>query len=198
MGRLHEFREPFIDPRYCRRGLRSMIAAVFVALPLGVVLLLAACGIPANTSGANDALSAASTASPGRTPVTANPPANAVSLSSDHASYTPSSTIIVTLSNTLATSVRTFDHQTNCTIVTLQHQTTTGWTNVGGCAMMIATRIVEISAGETRKITLSPGAGQIHATPWPTGTYRAVLHYALPGQDLSAGAVATTPTFTIG
>jgi hypothetical protein len=197
MSRVSDAHQPFTNPRNTRRGLRSKIAAVFVALPLGVAFLLTACGIPANTSGANDALSAASTASPGRKPVTANPPANAVSLSSDHASYTPASTIVVTLSNTLATSVRTFDHQTNCTIVTLQRQTTSGWTNVGGCAMMIATRIVEITTGETRKIALSPGAGQIHATPWPAGTYRVVLHYALPGQDLSAGTLATTPTFTI-
>jgi hypothetical protein len=197
MSRVSDVRRPVINPRNSRRGLRSIIAAVFVALLLGVVLMLAACGVPANTAGSNDALSAASTASSGRTPVTANPPANAVSLSSDHASYTPSSTIIVTLSNTLATSVRTFDHQTSCSIVTLQRQTTSGWSNVGGCALMIATRIVDISAGETRKIALSPGAGQIHATPWPTGMYRVILHYALPGQDMSAGNTATTPTFTI-
>lgn len=197
MSRVSDVRQPFTHPRNSRRGLRSMTVAVFVALLLGAVLMLAACGVPANTAGSNDALSAASTASSGRTPVSANPPANAVSLRSDHTSYTPSSTIIVTLSNTLATSVRTFDHQTNCTIVTLQRQTTNGWSNVGGCAMMIATRIVEIAAGETRKIALSPGAGQMHATPWPAGTYRVTVHYALPGQDMSALTVVTTPTFTI-
>lgn len=198
MSRVSDVRQPLTNPRNSRRGLRSMTDAVFVALLLGVVLMLATCGVPASTAGSNDALSAASTASSGRTPVTANPPANAVSLSSDHASYTPLSTVTVTLSNTLTTSVRTFDHQTNCTIVTLQRQTTSGWSNLGGCATMIATRIVEIAAGETRKIALSPGAGQMHATPWPTGTYRVIVHYALPGQDMSAGNTATTPTFTIG
>jgi hypothetical protein len=193
MGRVFDARQQSTHPRIAWRGLRK----IFAALPLGVVLLLVACGVPANTSGANSALSAATTASPGRTPMTANPPANAVSLSSDHTSYASSSTITVTLSNTLATSIRATDHQTSCSIVTLQRQTSSGWTNVGGCALMIATRIVEINAGETRKIALAPGAGQIHATAWAAGTYRVVLHYALPGQDMSAGNVAMTPTFTI-
>ena len=110
------------------------------------------------------------------------PPTDAVTLSADHTAYTPSSTINVTLINHRSTSIFTFDHQTSCTILTLQRQTTNGWVATGGCALGRMTQRVEIKAGATMQIALAPGAGQIHATPWPAGTYRVILNYALQSQ----------------
>jgi hypothetical protein len=56
---------------------------------------------------------------------------------------------------------------------------------------------VEIKAGATMKISLAPSAGQIHPTPWPAGTYRAVLGYSLQQQEMATSATVTTPIFTI-
>ena len=125
------------------------------------------------------------------------PPTDAITLTTDHALYTTSSTIIVTLINGRSTSIYTFDHQTSCTILTLQRQTASGWQAVGGCAMGRMTMHVEIKAGATMKISLAPSAGQIHPAPWPAGTYRAVLNYALQKQNMAAGTMATSATFTV-
>jgi hypothetical protein len=171
-----------------------------------VLLLLAACGVTTTSDqqpgGASTGTSMVTTATtsavtPGGTPVSSLPPTDAVTLSSDSRSYTPSSTITVTLTNHRSTSIFTFDHQTSCTIIALQQQTDTGWKIAGECLLGSATRLVEIKAGETMKIALAPSTGTIRATPWPAGTYRAALQYALSGQDMGAGTVAATPTFTI-
>lgn len=171
-------------------------------LPLALVLLLAACGVTTTTElqpgGTSNGTPTTTSATPGGTPVSSVPPTNAVDLSSDHTSYTPSSTINITLINHRSTSIFTFDHQTSCTILTLQRQTTTGWENVVGCAMGRPTQLIEIKAGATMQIALAPGAGQIQATPWPSGMYRAVLNYALQRQDMATTIMMATPTFTIG
>lgn len=168
--------------------------------PLVLVLLLAGCGVSTTIGGApsGDA-TATATATPGGTPVSSVPPTSAVTLSADHASYSPSSTITITVTNNRSTSIFTFDHQTSCTILTLQRQKASGWENVGGCAMGRATRQVEIKAGATMQVTLAPGAGQMQAIPWPTGTYRAVLNYALQPQEMANAnmILAATPNFTI-
>jgi hypothetical protein len=124
------------------------------------------------------------------------PPTQAIALSSDRTHYTSSSTITVTLTNQYLTSIITFDHQSGCTILTLQRQTNSGWQPVGACAMGRATRQITIAAGETIQIMLAPGAGQLQARLWPTGTYRAVFHYTLPEQDTVAAV--DTAVFTIG
>jgi hypothetical protein len=130
--------------------------------------------------------------------VSSVPPTNAITLTTDHASYTTSATIIVTLINGRSTSIFAFDHQTSCTILTLQRQTASGWQPVGGCAQGRMTVQVEIKAGANMKITLSPSAGQIHPAPWPAGTYRAVLNYSLQKQEMATGSMAVSPTFSLG
>jgi len=174
-------------------------------VPIVLVLTLAACGVttageqqPGGTTSGTPTATAASTASSGGgTPVSSVPPTGAVTLTTDQASYTTSSTILVTLTNHRSTSIFAFDHQTSCTILTLQRQTASGWQAVGGCALGRMTVQVEIQAGANMKITLAPAAGQIHPTPWPAGTYRAVLSYALQKQEMATGDSATTPTFAI-
>ncbi|HEX5547338.1 MAG TPA: hypothetical protein VFX24_08010 [Ktedonobacterales bacterium] len=172
-------------------------------VPVALVLMLAACGVtttgeqPGGTTGNTPAATAASTATSGGTPVSSVPPTNAITLTTDHASYTTSATIIVTLINGRSTSIFTFDHQTSCTILTLQRQTASGWQPVGGCAQGRMTVQVEVKAGANMKITLSPSAGQIHPAPWPAGTYRAVLNYSLQKQEMATGSMAASPTFSL-
>jgi len=175
-------------------------------VPIVLVLTLAACGVttageqqPGGTTSGTPTATAASTASSGGgTPVSSVPPTGAVTLTTDQASYTTSSTILVTLTNHRSTSIFAFDHQTSCTILTLQRQTASGWQAVGGCAQGRMTVQVEIKAGANMKITIAPTAGQIHPTPWPAGTYRVALNYALQKQEMATGSMAASPTFTIG
>jgi hypothetical protein len=186
----------FVTWQSWRRGLGRV-------LPLALVLLLAACGVTTTTGlqpgGAlNATTTATSAATPGGTPVSSVPPTDAVVLSIDHTSYTPSSTINVTLINHRATSIFTFDHQTSCTILTLQRQTPSGWEATGGCALGRMTQQVEIKAGATMQIALAPGAGQMHVTPWPAGTYRVILNYALQAQNMSATTPVASAMFAIG
>ena len=172
-----------------RRSLGLLLLLALCAL----TLVLAACGVPAN-----GIASGSPTATQGGTPVSSVPPTSAVTLVNDRSSYTPSSAITVMLTNHRATSIFTFDHQTSCTILTLERQTTGGWETTGGCAMGRPTQRVEIKAGETVKILLAPDAGQIHAAPWPAGTYRVVLRYTLQTGDTATGTTAASPTFSIG
>ena len=166
---------------------------LLLVLTCALALLVAACGVPAS-----GIASGTPTPAQGGTPVSSVPPTSAVTLVNDRPSYTPSSAITVLLTNHRATSIFTFDHQTSCTILTLERQTTSGWEATGGCAMGCPTQRVEIKAGETMKILLAPDAGQIHATPWPTSTYRVVLRYTLQTGDTATGTQVTTPTFSIG
>ena len=167
------------------------------------LLTLAACGVTTTNGQLGGAVSGTPTATttsattPGGTPVSSVPPTDAVTLTTDRTSYTTSATIIVTLSNHRSTSVFAFDHQTSCTILTLQRQTASGWQAVGGCSLGRMTQQIEVKAGETMKITIAPDAGQIHPMPWPAGTYRAVLNYALQKQNMAARTMATSATFTV-
>lgn len=180
------------------------LARVGWIVPVALVLTLAACRVtttgeqqPGGATSSTPTATAASTATPGGTPVSSVPPTDAITLTTDHGSYTTSATIIVTLINHRSTSIFTFDHQTSCTILTLQRQTSSGWQAVGGCAQGRMTVQIEIQAGANMKLTLAPTAGQIHPTPWPAGTYRAVLSYSLQKQEMAMGNTATTPTFAI-
>lgn len=170
-------------------------------LPFALALWLAACGVSSSTSlggatgtpthAASETVTTA-TMTPRPAVTSTESPVSDVTLSTDNTTYSPSSTITVVLVNHRSSRIVTYDHQTSCTILTLQRQTATGWQNVGGCALGIATRQVTIDAGQTMKIALSPGGGQIRATPWPTGTYRAVLSFS----PLTAPGVASTPNET--
>ncbi|HEY7340566.1 MAG TPA: hypothetical protein VH591_06785 [Ktedonobacterales bacterium] len=171
---------------------------------MALVLMLAACGVtttseqqPGGATSATPTATTASTATPKGTPVPSVPPTSAITLTTDHASYTTSATIIVILINGRPDSIFAFDHQTSCTILTLQRQTGSGWQPVGGCAQGRMTVQVEIKAGATMKISLAPSAGQIHPTPWPAGAYRVVLSYALQKQEMATGSMAVTSMFTI-
>jgi hypothetical protein len=123
-------------------------------------------------------------------PPTPSPaPGPAVTLTTDRVAYTPSDAITVTLVNGHSASVFTTDHHTGCSIITLRQQAGSGWRDVGGCRMGIATRIVEIPAGETKVVTLPPGAGELRPMPWPVGTYRAQVRYGLSRETLGDLAV---------
>lgn len=124
-------------------------------------------------------------------------PAPAITLTTDRASYAPSDPITVTLVNGHTASVFTTDHQTGCSIITLRRQVGATWQITGGCMMGRATRIIEIPAGETVVVTLHPGAGLLRPTPWPTGTYHALVRYALARDAMSDGISVESAEFLV-
>lgn len=170
-----------------------------LALCLLGCLLLAACGVSTATGRDGQLASIHTTPSPTLTPSVSptSPPAHGVILTVARSTYTRSSTITVTLTNGSAAAIYAYDHQTSCTILSLQRLVSSGWQTVGECALGVLTRQVEIHAGETMKISLAPGAGTIRAAPWPAGTYRAILRYTLNGQATDVGNTVTTDDFTV-
>jgi hypothetical protein len=195
-------RVPLLETvRLTSRGVPSVWRSAAIALGLLGCLLLAACGVtPAPGLGGQS--SANTTPAPTGTPATpaaadTQLPSGSVVLTVASGEYTRSSTIIVTLTNRSSGSIFAYDHQTSCTILSLQRQTSGGGQTVGACALGILTRQIEIRAGETMKIALAPGAGTIRAAPWPAGTYHAVLRYTLRAQATSPGATAMTGEFTV-
>ena len=130
-------------------------------------------------------------------PTPSSAPGPAVTLTTDRASYTPSDVITVTLVNGHSASVFTTDHHTGCSIITLRRETDGGWRDVGRCMMGIATRIIEVPTGETIVVTLRPGAGELRPTPWPVGTYRALVHYALTRETLGDSLSVESASFVV-
>lgn len=152
-------------------------ALAWIALCL-VSLAVAACGATAGGS-------------TGGTPVSTTPPTQAVSLATDHASYSPTTSIVVTITNRRQASVYSMDHQSLCAIVTLELQINGAWVTQRPCKLMIATRIVEVAPGTTQ-ITLAPGD-----TPWPVGAYRLVFHYGVSKGDDMSGLAVESAQFTV-
>jgi hypothetical protein len=74
------------------------------------------------------------------------------------------------------------DHQTDCTIVTLQMRTTTGgWVPVNPCKLMTVTRLHETAAGATSMVRL------VRSATFPASkTLRSVVGYrpAAAGKDV--------------
>jgi hypothetical protein len=118
-----------------------------------------------------------------------------VTVTVDKTHYAPQDTITVTISNGLATTISTTDHQTNCTIVTLERLANGAWQAEGVCRLKTPTRIVPISPGMTVQ--------QLSSSPWPTGTYRVAFRYftepdAVQGASPGQGGLVYSTTFTIG
>lgn len=90
-----------------------------------------------------------------------------VVLTLDKASYTTSDSIRVTIANGLATAISTTDHQSGCTVVTLERWASGAWQAQGLCRLMTPTRIIDLAPGTT--------AQQLGATQ--PGTYRIAFHY---------------------
>ncbi len=120
-----------------------------------------------------------------------------ITLTTDRTAYAPPETITVRLVNSHPASVFTTDHQTCCSIITLLRQDNGRWVTAGGCMMGRATRVIEIPAGESMLITLTPGAGLLRPTPWPAGTYRAVFRYSLAREAMGASVTVESAEFTV-
>ncbi len=162
-----------------RHYVRGVMCCVLTLLAISG---LAACRQTTGGTGGTDSVN-----SPG--------PTHGVVVEVGAATYHVNDTINVNVKNELTADITVTDHQTSCTIVQLQIQTSAGWQNQGGCAMGVATRRMPMKAGNTTAVALSPSAGQISVKPWPAGTYRIAFTYQIG--EAASETVYSAP-FTIG
>jgi hypothetical protein len=104
--------------------------------------------------------------------------ANAVIVTTDRAVYTPSETVVVTIANHLTTTVLAADHQTSCSIVSLELLLGQTWQRQNPCLLMSPTRLIEIHPGDASVLRMPPPM-QAGSAAWPSGTYRVVFAYQM-------------------
>ena len=113
--------------------------------------------------------------------------------------------IAVEVANGLTTQITTSDHQSGCTIVTLQSQDANGlWQVIAPCRQGTPTRLIPIAAGSSMTQTLGPPSTGSSAS-WSKGTYRLMLGYTFQVdtasatvQPSSAPSPVYSTQFTIG
>jgi hypothetical protein len=135
--------------------------------------------------------------------MTANPTPGPVTLhlGQTHAGVTDA--VSATIANDLPQAILVEDHQSECTVVTLERQEGGGWLAVAPCQLETPTRLVPIPSGTTQAVTLRPEGGP-QPRVWQAGTYRFALRYSVGAEGQTslaalapAGAVYSQ-TFTIG
>ena len=169
-----------------------------------LLLLFAGCGLAHSAVGADQ--SAGPTASATRVATmtaipTPSPGAVTLRLGQTHSGVTD--TVSVTVTNILPQAILVEDHQSQCTVVTLERQEGGGWLAVAPCLLETPTRLLPIPSGTAQTVTLRPEGGP-QPRVWQAGTFRFALHYSAgtEGQTSRAALAPTTivysQTFTIG
>jgi hypothetical protein len=105
--------------------------------------------------------------------------------------YRPGASIGITILNRTSQRIVFSDHQSECSVVLLQHQTALSWEPVALCKLMIVTRLHELAAGASQTVSLM-------APVQPAGTYRVVFSYN-GGTSLNRGSlqVSYSPQFQV-
>lgn len=174
------------------RTAQHWTSAGFVLLPL---LFLSGCGPSGLSGGAGQqgAATPSTTASATRVAtMTVTPPPGAVTLllGQTHAGVTDA--VSVTVANGLPTTIVVADHQSECTVVTLERQAGAKWLAVASCQLETPTRLLPIPSNAARTVKLQPADGpQPHV--WQAGTFRFMLQYST-GAQTSAGKQTNTAT----
>lgn len=185
-----------------RRTTRML--ALGAALAALVTLVLGGCGVTTSgtgigteTGGTTTPL-ASPTASPAASPAASATPTGvtivrgSVTVTLDKAQFIPGEAIVVSINNGLPQSIFVADHQTRCSLVTLELQTGSGWQAMAPCLMMTPTGTIEIKAGTTNiQRLLAPS----QPPEWPAGTYRVRLPYAF--QRFGSPKIIYSTTFAV-
>ncbi|MBA3822695.1 MAG: hypothetical protein H0X24_02180, partial [Ktedonobacterales bacterium] len=140
---------------------------------VGLVLSLAACGV----TGGSTANEPGGNATP--TPTGGNgggtPAPDKVTVLLDKAQYGVGDTFTISVVNRVATPITASDHQSACSIVTVQVERNGAWVNIGKCLQGKPTQRITLAANATTTIAMAPGVMSLAAnTTWQAGTYRAV------------------------
>ena len=139
--------------------------------------------------------------------MTATPAPGAVTLhlGQTHAGVTDA--VSVTVTNDLPQAILLEDHQSECTVVTLERQEGSGWLAVAPCQLETPTRVVPIPSGAAQTVMLRPEGGT-QPRVWQAGTYRFALNYSAGAENgaegqtnpaaLAPAGVVYSQTFIIG
>jgi hypothetical protein len=111
-----------------------------------------------------------------------------VTLTRGTARYSSCDRITAVIANGLTTPISAADHQTNCTLLTLQQAVAGGWQPEPPCRWQTPTRLVTIPANSAILQELAAGSG------WPAGTYRLTFTYF----SGTTRATVSSAAFTIG
>jgi hypothetical protein len=179
------------------RTVQFRTSAAFVAT---LLLLLTGCGQVRPATGAGQRGGATVSATK---VATMTPSSGAVTLRLGQAHAGVTDTVSVTVVNGLPPPILVEDHQSECTVVTLERQGDGGWLVVAPCQLETPTLLQSIRSGATQTVTLRP-AGGLQPRMWQAGTYRFALSYSA-GEDgqrslaaLAPAAIVYSQTFTIG
>lgn len=126
----------------------------------GAILLLAGCGFsqtPSTSTGSG-------AATPGQ-----------VTITTGKSQYAPAETIDVTIANGLPSGILAADHQSDCTVLVIEHLSGQTWQAQNPCLLKTPTRLIPFSAGTTTQQRLVPPTGA--SAGWPIGSYRIVFTY---------------------
>ena len=175
-----------------------------VVAPL--LLLIGGCGLSRPAVGAGQP--GGPTASAARVAtMTVIPTPGAVTLHLGQTHAGVADVVSVTVANDLPLAIVVEDHQSECTVVTLERQEGGGWLAVAPCQLETPTRLLPIPSGAAQTVTLRPEGGP-QPRVWQAGTYRFALHYSAgtetgaEGQTsraaLAPAGIVYSQTFTIG
>lgn len=119
-----------------------------------------------------------------------------VTINPDKSTFGESETITAVITNGLNQAIVAEDMKSYCTIVRLQRQEGSEWTDVGECLMRRRSFAVTIAAGQTVRIPLLPGENA--ATQRQPGNYRLLLDYSIvKGNAPSEAGQAASPSFRV-
>ncbi|MBF6590784.1 MAG: hypothetical protein IVW57_09685 [Ktedonobacterales bacterium] len=174
-----------------------------VITPVRTIVIQPGGGVAGGTQPATTAGATSGAASLTPIPNTTVTPGQ-LTTTSDRSRYSLCDTIQVVIANGLQASVTAADHQTSCSLVTLQRLVNGTWAPQGRCPLETPTRLYEIAPGTAIAQQLTPGSGSFSrtgASGWAAGTYRIAFTY-FTGSASSRASRQNPPiysaTFTIG
>jgi len=164
-----------------------MLAGVLAAL-----VTFAGCGVSETNAGPGATITPLGTPTEVAAPTGATIVQGLVTVTLGKTRYTAGEAITVYINNGQTRSIFVANHQTSCSLVTLQLQSGSAWQDVAPCLVKTPTGLIEIKPGTTNtQQVLAPG----RPAGWPAGTYRVRLAYAL--QRTASPTVIYSGTFTV-
>ncbi len=164
-------------------------------------IVLAACGAhQANASNSSASLT------PTATSTVAVTTSGKVAVIVGKAQYTPDATITVTIDNGLTKSIVAANHQSGCTLVTLQWQDAQGnWQDLNRCRQGMMTKMVMLPPHSAQVQTIEPTSGTFaQKAEWAKGNYRIVFNFTFGNADVESiptsgtpGSPIYSPTFSV-
>jgi hypothetical protein len=174
---------------------KRMLHVLFLCLGS---LLLAACGAAHQTNASNTGANPTST--------TTSAAGAKVTVIVGKAHYTSNETITVTIDNNLAKSIAAANHQSGCTMVTLQWQDTQGnWQDQNHCRQGMMTKMIMLPPHSSQVQMIAPTSGTFaRNAQWAKGNYRIVFNFTFSNADVESipttggsGSPIYSPTFVV-